>query len=102
MIGLIFILSYLTRNNNVVINKKLKRHGHLIHIDYGFMLTSSPGALGFETARKHKKFILVFFLLKIFLKIIFFIAFKLTQEMVDVMGGVSSDVFHYFQVYFNF
>ena len=65
------------------------------------MLTSSPGALGFETARKHKN-LYYYVLSKIFLKIIFFIAFKLTQEMVDVMGGVSSDVFHYFQVYFNF
>jgi hypothetical protein len=57
----------------------------------------SPGTLGFETA-----------------------PFKLTQvarvmcvlwcmtsghsqqEMVDVMGGVSSEVFHYFQVMFEF
>jgi hypothetical protein len=56
-------------------NMLLDRHGHLLHIDFGFMLTSSPGQLGFESA-----------------------PFKLTLDMVDVLGGVDSDMFHYFQV----
>ena len=48
--------------------------GHLIHIDYGFLLGTSPGGnLGFETA-----------------------AFKLTGEMIDLMGGVESKTFRGF------
>lgn len=39
--------------------------GHVIHIDFGFLLGRSPGGdLGFEDA-----------------------SFKLTQEMIDVLGG---------------
>jgi phosphatidylinositol kinase/protein kinase (PI-3 family) len=67
-----YLLQIKDRHNG---NMLLDRHGHVIHIDYGFMFTSSPGQLGFESA-----------------------PFKLTQDMVDVMGGVESDMFHYFQV----
>jgi len=70
------VVCYLLRikdrhNGNVLVTGK----GHLVHIDFGFLLGISPGGnLGFETA-----------------------AFKLTQEMVDVMGGtVESEAFQVF------
>ena len=59
------IISYLLQlkdrhNGNVLIDNQ----GHIIHIDFGFMLSNSPGSVGFEAA-----------------------PFKLTQEYVDVLGG---------------
>jgi len=53
-------------NGNVLIDNE----GHIIHIDFGFMLSNSPGSVGFEAA-----------------------PFKLTQEYVDVLGGVGSPDF---------
>ncbi|KAF1808258.1 hypothetical protein P152DRAFT_405822 [Eremomyces bilateralis CBS 781.70] len=57
-------------NGNILIDNA----GHVIHIDFGFMLSNSPGNMGFETA-----------------------AFKLTQEYVDVLGGVGSPAFEDFK-----
>lgn len=62
------ILSYVLQlkdrhNGNVLIDSE----GHIIHIDFGFMLSNSPGSVGFEAA-----------------------PFKLTQEYVDVLGGIGS------------
>jgi hypothetical protein len=62
------IISYILQlkdrhNGNVLIDNE----GHIIHIDFGFMLSNSPGSVGFEAA-----------------------PFKLTQDYVDVLGGVDS------------
>ncbi|KAB5558261.1 phosphatidylinositol 4-kinase-like protein [Coniochaeta sp. 2T2.1] len=62
------IISYILQlkdrhNGNVLVDNE----GHIIHIDFGFMLSNSPGSVGFEAA-----------------------PFKLTQEYVDVLGGVGS------------
>ena len=70
------ILTYLLQikdrhNGNLLIDAE----GHVIHIDFGFMLSNSPGFnMNFESA-----------------------PFKLTQEFIDVMGGVDSNVFQYFK-----
>jgi hypothetical protein len=65
------IISYILQlkdrhNGNILIDNE----GHIIHIDFGFMLSNSPGSVGFEAA-----------------------PFKLTQEYVDVLGGVGSPGF---------
>ncbi|KAJ3084316.1 Phosphatidylinositol 4-kinase pik1alpha (PI4-kinase)(PtdIns-4-kinase) [Rhizoclosmatium sp. JEL0117] len=50
-------------NGNILVDKE----GHTIHIDFGFMLSNSPGNMGFELA-----------------------PFKLPQEFVDILGGTRS------------
>jgi phosphatidylinositol kinase/protein kinase (PI-3 family) len=61
-------------NGNILID----REGHVIHIDFGFMLSNSPGNMGFEAA-----------------------PFKLTWEYVDIMGGVESEGFRYYKKLFK-
>jgi phosphatidylinositol 4-kinase len=66
------IISYVLQlkdrhNGNVLIDNE----GHIIHIDFGFMLSNSPGSIAFESA-----------------------PFKLTQDYVDVLGGVGSPAFN--------
>lgn len=65
------IITYLLQikdrhNGNILVDKE----GHLMHIDFGFMLSNSPGSLGFEMA-----------------------PFKLTQDYVDILGGVEGKKF---------
>ncbi|ORM39510.1 Phosphatidylinositol 4-kinase [Babesia sp. Xinjiang] len=69
------IVSYLLQvrdrhNGNILLDSE----GHVIHIDYGFCLSNTPGNISFETS-----------------------PFKLTKEYVDVMGGETSDNFDYFK-----
>ncbi|KAJ7543072.1 hypothetical protein O6H91_09G024200 [Diphasiastrum complanatum] len=74
------ILCYLLQvkdrhNGNLLIDEE----GHIIHIDFGFMLSNSPGGVNFESA-----------------------PFKLTRELLEVMDsdaeGSSSEFFDYFKV----
>jgi phosphatidylinositol 4-kinase len=58
-------------NGNILIDNK----GHLIHIDFGFLLSNAPGkGLRFETA-----------------------PFKLSRDMVECLGGVNGKYFEEFK-----
>ena len=68
-----YLLNVRDRHNGNIL---LDNEGHIIHIDFGFFLTSSPGGnLNFETS-----------------------PFKLTTEMVEVMGGYEGEMYKYFKV----
>lgn len=71
-----YILQVKDRHNG---NLLLDEEGHIIHIDFGFMLSNSPGGVNFESA-----------------------PFKLTRELLEVMDsdaeGVPSEFFDYFKV----
>ena len=56
-------------NGNIMIDNE----GHVVHIDFGFMLSNSPGSVGFEAA-----------------------PFKLTYEYVDLMGGLDGEAYQKF------
>ncbi|KAH9812061.1 hypothetical protein DFH28DRAFT_1130305 [Melampsora americana] len=63
------IISYLLQikdrhNGNILIDKE----GHVIHIDFGFVLSNSPGSLGFEMA-----------------------PFKLSQDYIELLELMQSD-----------
>ncbi|CAO3618616.1 unnamed protein product [Cunninghamella blakesleeana] len=67
-----YILQIKDRHNG---NLLVDDQGHLIHIDYGFVLSNSPGSVGFEMA-----------------------PFKLSQEYVDILGGLDSELFHKYRM----
>jgi len=53
----------------------LDAHGHIVHIDFGFLLTTSPGSINFESA-----------------------PFKMTLEYAELVGGLDSNTFMYFKM----
>jgi len=68
----IWFLQVKDRHNG---NLMMDSSGHVVHIDFGFMLSNSPGGnMAFEQS-----------------------PFKLTQEFLDVMDGESSEQFEYFR-----
>jgi phosphatidylinositol 4-kinase B len=68
---LCYILQIKDRHNgNILLDSK----GHVVHVDFGFMLSNSPGNMNFEA-----------------------VTFKLTKEYVDVLGGTNSKWFQKFR-----
>lgn len=67
-----YILSIKDRHNgNIMIDDE----GHIIHIDFGFILDISPGGINFENS-----------------------PFKLTSEMLQILGGsMESQYYKYFR-----
>ena len=73
---LTYILQVKDRHNGNIL---LHDDGHLIHIDFNFMLSTSPGGINFESS-----------------------PFKLTREYLEVMDsddtGTASEAFNYYKV----
>lgn len=61
-------------NGNILLDTS----GRIIHIDFGYMLSNSPGAINFESA-----------------------PFKLSEELLEVMGGLRSRGYKYFRELFT-
>ncbi|KAH9997262.1 kinase-like domain-containing protein [Russula vinacea] len=70
-----YLLQIKDRHNGNIL---LDRDGHLIHIDFGFMLSNSPGNIGFEAA-----------------------PFKLPLEYVEILGGADGEPLREFRRLFH-
>ena len=70
-----FLLQIKDRHNGNIL---MDRDGHLIHIDFGFMLSNTPGNIGFEAA-----------------------PFKLPPEYIEVLGGTTGASFLEFRRLFR-
>lgn len=65
-----YILQIKDRHNG---NIMIDNCGNIIHIDFGFVLGINPGNINFES-----------------------VPFKLTQEFIDILGGVGSEIYEYY------
>lgn len=65
-----YVLQIKDRHNG---NIMLDHEGHIIHIDFGFLLSNSPGSVGFEAS-----------------------PFKLTIEYIELLGGTNSRAYTIF------
>lgn len=66
-----YILALRDRHNaNILVDTE----GHVLHVDFGFMFTNAPGGVQFEPT-----------------------LFKLTEELMEVMGGENSEYFSRFK-----
>lgn len=70
-----YILQIKDRHNGNIL---LDRDGHLVHIDFGFMLSNTPGNIGFEAA-----------------------PFKFPAEYMEVLGGINGSAFLEFKALFR-
>ncbi|KAJ7172461.1 kinase-like protein [Mycena filopes] len=70
-----YLLQIKDRHNGNIL---LDRDGHLVHIDFGFILSQSPGNIGFEAA-----------------------PFKLPPEYIEVLGGVEAPAYLEFRRLFR-
>lgn len=66
-----YLLQIKDRHNGNIL---LDRDGHLIHIDFGFILSNSPGNIAFEAA-----------------------PFKLPADYIEVLGGVHGSSYMEFK-----
>ncbi len=67
-----YVFSVKDRHNGNIL---LTRQGHLLHIDFGFMLQSSPGKV-YEAEKA---------------------PFKLTADYIEMMDGLESKLFKYYK-----
>ncbi|KAG6866927.1 hypothetical protein C0991_003843 [Blastosporella zonata] len=70
-----YLLQVKDRHNGNIL---LDRDGHLVHIDFGFILSNTPGNIGFEAA-----------------------PFKLPVEYIEVLGGINGAPFLEFRRLFR-
>lgn len=70
-----YLLQVKDRHNG---NLLIDRDGHVIHIDFGFILSNTPGNIGFEAA-----------------------PFKFPTEYLEVLGGVDGPAYVEFRRLFK-